>query len=145
MLGVVLLTSISGQLIIVFYYAVVCVDGETGGESADSATVTLDQQQQGGAGDTEQQQQNVDDAESEQAANAASGEQGATGETNAAAAENGECMNQTLAPPRALHTLKAPNGNICLFSVHNGKCEKSWIKWVNFSIKILLRSLYFPR
>ena len=129
-------------MIIVFYYAALCVDGETGGEGADSATVTLDQQQQGGAGDTEQQQQNADDGESGQAA---SGEQGATGETNAAAAENGECRNQTLAPPRALYTLKAPNGNICLVSVHNSKCEKSWIKWVNFSIKILLRSLNYPR
>ena len=88
-------------MIIVFYYGALCVDGETGGEGADSATVTLDQQQQGGAGDTEQQQQNADDAESEQAANAASGEQAATGETNAAAAENGECRYQTLAPRRA--------------------------------------------
>ena len=129
-------------MIIVFYYAALCVDGETGGEGADSATVTLDQQQQGGAGDTEQQQQNADNGESEQAA---SGEQAATGETNAAAAENGECRNQTLAPPRALHTIKAPSGNIYLFSVHNSKYEKSWIKWVNFSIKIKLRSLYFPR
>ena len=83
-------------IINVFYYAALCVDGETGGEGADSATVTLDQQQQGGAGDTEQQQQNADDGESEQAA---SGEQTATGETNAAAAENGECRNQTLTRP----------------------------------------------
>ena len=130
-------------MILVFYYAAVCVDGETGGEGADSATVTLDQQQ-GGAGDTEQQQQNADDAESEQAANAASGEQAATGEANSAAAENGECRNQTLAPRERCIRLKLQMGIFVCFQYKMVNVRKVGLNGSILVSKFCLDHFIFP-